>query len=143
MSAPSPHRTKWIIGGGILAALIAIAAVMNAAGLFEDVDPAPAPAATETTEPEPSEDQAAADDSGMSEDEQAFLDALYEDAAAAGSGIHGFGDEDNVELGYAVCSDIEDGMAPTEVVQSLQGVDGPIADVASELVGHAQAHLCD
>jgi hypothetical protein len=99
----------------------------------------------ETSEPAAEESDDTTDDGGISEDEQAFLDALYEDAAAAGSGIHGFGDEWNVELGYAVCSDIENGMAPTEVVLSLQGEgeETPISTVASELVGHAQVYLCE
>lgn len=79
------------------------------------------------------------------EHEQAFLDALYEDAREAGSGIKGLGDSDVLDLGYAVCDDLEAGMAPIEVVQSLQpaGEDTPISKVASPLVGHADVYLCD
>lgn len=81
----------------------------------------------------------------LPEHEQAFLDALYADAREAGSGIKGLGDQDNLDLGYAVCDDIESGMAPTDIVQSLQkpgDEETPISRVASPLVGHAQTHLC-
>lgn len=84
------------------------------------------------------------DESDLPENEQAFLDALYEDAREAGSGIAGLGDQDNIDLGYAVCEDLEE-MAPTEVVQSLEkpsGEETPISKVASPLVGQAQIYLC-
>lgn len=79
------------------------------------------------------------------EHEQAFLDALYEDAREAGSGTSGLGDQDNLDLGYAVCDDIADGMTPTDVVSSLQsaGEEPPISKVASPLVGHAEVYLCE
>lgn len=82
----------------------------------------------------------------LPEHEQAFLDALYDDASEAGSGIHGFGDQDNLDLGYAVCEDLDGGMAPTDVVQSLEkpaGEETPISKVAAPLVGHADVYLCD
>ncbi|MEV2277670.1 DUF732 domain-containing protein [Nocardiopsis sp. NPDC049922] len=147
MSAPSSSRNTWIIAGVVVLGLVGIGGIMQAAGLLDDVEPEPA-ASTPAPEVEESDsDQGPADtdtdDGDTTEGEQTFLDSLYEDAAAAGSGIRGFGDEDNLELGYAVCDDIEAGMAPTEVVQSLQVEDGPIADVATELVGHAQVYLCD
>lgn len=80
------------------------------------------------------------------EHEQQFLDGVRESAGEAGSGIMGFGDEYVLDLGYAVCDDITNGMAPTEVVQSLEkptGEETPISKVASPLVGQAQLHLCD
>lgn len=79
------------------------------------------------------------------EHEQAFLDALYDDASEAGSGIKGLGDQNALDLGYAVCDDLADGMDPTSVVQSLQpaGEDTPISKVAAPLVGHADVYLCD
>lgn len=80
------------------------------------------------------------------EHEQQFLDALYDDAREAGSGIHGMGDTDVLDLGYAVCDDLDTGMDPTEIVQSLDEPDGdetPISKVASPLVGHADVYLCD
>lgn len=78
------------------------------------------------------------------ENEQAYLDQLSDAASEQGSGIRGLGDQDNLDLGYAVCDDIDNGMAPTEVVQSLQqGDETPISKVASDLVGAAQVHLCE
>ena len=79
------------------------------------------------------------------EHEQAYLDALYEDAREAGSGISGLGDADVLDIGYAVCDDLDAGMAPTEVVQSLQpaGEETPVSKVASPLVGDAEIHLCE
>ncbi|TQN30636.1 uncharacterized protein DUF732 [Haloactinospora alba] len=138
-SAMSPAAKAWIIGIGIFLTLGAIGGLMEAAGILPE-GPPPEHAAPDGED--------SSEDDGISEDEQAFLDALYEDAKEQGSGIHGFGDEDNLELGYAVCSDLEDGMAPTEVVQSLQPDDGedeetPISKVASPLVGHAQTYLCE
>lgn len=82
----------------------------------------------------------------LPEHEQAFLDALYDDASEAGSGIRGFGSEDNIELGYAICEDLDGGMTPTDVVQSLEQPDGeetPISKVASPLVAHADVYLCE
>lgn len=81
----------------------------------------------------------------LPEHEQAFLDALYEDAADTGSGIRGLGDTDVLDLGYAICDDLDGGMAPTDVVASLQpaGEDTPISKVAAPLVGHADVYLCD
>ncbi|MCY9786911.1 DUF732 domain-containing protein [Nocardiopsis sp. EMB25] len=60
-----------------------------------------------------------------------------------GPALRGFGDEDNLTSGQAVCDDIAAGMAPTEVVRSLQGEDGPIADAATGLVGRARAYPCE
>ncbi|QVQ51309.1 DUF732 domain-containing protein [Spiractinospora alimapuensis] len=84
-------------------------------------------------------------DPDLPEHEQQFLDALYDDASEAGSGIAGLSDQDNLDLGYAVCEDLADGMDPTSVVQSLQpaGEDTPISKVAAPLVGHAEVYLCD
>lgn len=81
----------------------------------------------------------------LPEHEQAFLDALYDDASEVGSGIKGLGDQDNLDLGYAVCEDLDGGMAPTDVVASLQpaGEETPISKVAAPLVGHADVYLCD
>lgn len=79
------------------------------------------------------------------EHEQAYLDGLRDSARDAGSGIMGLGDEWLIDFGYAICEDIESGMAPTEVVQSLEKPsedETPISEVASPLVGHAQIHLC-
>lgn len=80
------------------------------------------------------------------EHEQAYLDGLRDSAREAGSGIMGLGDEWLIDFGYAICDDIDGGMAPTEVVQSLEepsGEETPISEVASPVVGQAQMHLCD
>lgn len=80
------------------------------------------------------------------EHEQAYLDGLRDSARDAGSGVAGLGDEWLIDFGYAICDDIDGGMAPTEVVQSLEKPDGeetPISEVASPVVGQAQMHLCD
>jgi hypothetical protein len=79
--------------------------------------------------------------------EQTYLDALYKAAEEEGSGIKSYGDEWNIDLGHAVCQDIADGMAPTEVVMGLNQTEQdsrlkPISKVSHRLVGLAQMHLC-
>lgn len=81
----------------------------------------------------------------LPEHEQAFLDDLHEGARAEGSGIHGFAAQDNIDLGYAVCDDLDSGMSPAEVVASLdkpEGEETPISKAAVPLVESANEHLC-
>ncbi|WP_017616375.1 DUF732 domain-containing protein [Nocardiopsis salina] len=79
--------------------------------------------------------------------EREFLDSVEESLSAEGVAPRylGANDEEKLEFGYAVCEDIDGGMAPTEVVQSIeQSGDGDtrMADVALPLVGNADAYLC-
>lgn len=76
-------------------------------------------------------------------DERAYLDAVYSAARDNGSGIAGYGDDDNVALGRAVCDDLSGGKAPGEVARGLRGSDTRgVSDVASEIVGAAEVNLC-
>lgn len=74
--------------------------------------------------------------------EQAYLDGLQTAARDAGSGVRGYGDEDNLNLARAVCADLEAGIAPAEIARGLRGSGGPIGKVAHNVVGLAQTHLC-
>lgn len=77
--------------------------------------------------------------------EQRYLNAVYEGAREEGSGFHALGDERVLELGRAVCEDLET-TAPADVVRQLKNTNpdelGSPAPVASEVVGAAQLHLC-
>lgn len=79
--------------------------------------------------------------------EREFLDAVEESLKAEGVAPRYLGkdDDEKLEFGYAVCEDIDGGMAPTEVVQSIEQTgdgDTRMADVALPLVGTAEAYLC-
>lgn len=76
--------------------------------------------------------------------EQQYLDALYDAARKNGSGIKGFGDDKNLELGYAVCKDLAAGKTPGDIAAGLKASDnGPVAKVAAAVVGNAELYLCD
>lgn len=93
-------------------------------------------------EPEPSEKE-----EPVLTAEERFLQAVYDAAEAEGSGIRGMGDEWVLDLGYAICGDLEAGMSAGDVAVSVrranegQWVD-PTGPIASEIVGNAQMFLC-
>lgn len=79
--------------------------------------------------------------------EERFLRAVYDAAEAEGSGIRGLGDEWVLDLGNAICSDLEAGMAPGDVAVEVRRANAgqmidPTGPIASELVGNAQMFLC-
>lgn len=80
--------------------------------------------------------------------EHEFLNSVEEALRKEGIATRYLGKDDTekLEFGYAVCEDIEAGIPPTEVVQSIaQAGDGntPMADIALPLVGNAEIYLCN
>ncbi|GAA1766094.1 hypothetical protein GCM10009834_24940 [Streptomonospora arabica] len=137
-----PAWKKWVIGAGIVLALGLVGGAMQAAGITPDPQgepqPDPTPRATHNA-PAP---QAEGTPTNGAPREGAYLEAVYRDARANGSGIHGYGDEKVLNLGYGVCDDLANGMAPTDVVKSLKGTSHAVSAIAPQIVGHAQTYLC-
>lgn len=140
-------KQAWVKVAGVVVALGMVGLVLDSLGLLDD-GPAERDETAEAAGPEP--ERGASEPEPEPEErtnEDRFLEAVYEAAREEGSGIHGKGDEWVTDLGYAVCEDIEDGMAPTEVVISLKRANegarlDPVGPVASQLVGNAQLYLC-
>ncbi|MFD9146218.1 DUF732 domain-containing protein [Streptomyces diastaticus] len=85
-------------------------------------------------------------DDDRPQNERDYLTSVYDAAQKQGSGIKGYGDEKVLGLGREVCTSLDEGAAPGDVVAAIKRGDegdfNAVGDVASEIVGSAQLHLC-
>ncbi|GAA4835012.1 hypothetical protein GCM10025787_13490 [Saccharopolyspora rosea] len=79
----------------------------------------------------------------LPQDEQDYLNAVYRKASEVGSGIHGYGDEKNLDLARRVCAELEGGRTPAEVAREIRQTNGhAVAEMATYIVGNAETYLC-
>jgi hypothetical protein len=83
---------------------------------------------------------------GLPDHERDFLEALYDAARCAGSGLHALGDERVLKLGYSAAWDLADGLVPVSIVMKLRRAElgqrlRPVTPVAAQVVGLAELHL--